>query len=362
MRWKKIGLLFPALIAFCMGCSPAMNSNYYTSAKTFLYSTMSSPMIAGTPFSLSITAIQRFNGFGKYTGTVKITSSDPVATLPAAHQFVNTDSGTFTFQGIKFNTPGTQTLTISDGTASVITTGTAVNSLCVAGKQTFSFTGSNQNFTVPAYCTSLYVKMWGAGGGGSRITTAGGNGTNGGSGGFVMGTLSVIPGKVYTLIIPGGGQPGAGGVGSHLGGFGGGGNGFARNGGGGGRSAIQLSGVELLTAAGGGGAGYSIPQDRQGGAGGGTSGIAGTGDTVSGQAGTQSAGGAAGVGSGVGSPGSQFAGGNGNTSFGSGGGGGYYGGGGSGYNVLDNGAGGGGSSYIVAAAKRQSKMNNFSGV
>lgn len=33
--------------------------------------------------------------------------------------------------------------------------------VCTHGSQTFTYTGSNQTFTVPAGCTSLTVKAWG---------------------------------------------------------------------------------------------------------------------------------------------------------------------------------------------------------
>src|SRR5262249_3353793 len=61
----------------------------------------------------------------------------------------------------------------------------------------FSYTGSNQTFVVPDNVTSIFVKLWGAGG-------SGGSGTGGG-GGFTSGNLAVTPGETLILIVGGGG-------------------------------------------------------------------------------------------------------------------------------------------------------------
>src|SRR5262249_32763590 len=69
----------------------------------------------------------------------------------------------------------------------------------------FSYTGTDQTWTVPAGVAQITVKAWGAGG-------AGGNyifNDIGGGGGFVTGTLDVTPGEQLTIIVGGGGQPGA---------------------------------------------------------------------------------------------------------------------------------------------------------
>ena len=101
----------------------------------------------------------------------------------------------------------------------------------------FSYTGSAQLFTVPAGITTIQVTLWGAGGCGG--------GPVGGAGAFIQGTLAVLPGQVYRIIV---GQGGVNGSGSTTFGDGGG------NGGGvslsaGGRSAIQLNVTASITSA-----------------------------------------------------------------------------------------------------------------
>ena len=209
------------------------------------------------------------------------------------------------------------------------------------GTQTFSYTGSIQNWTVPAGVTSLSFTAEGAQGGSGTA----GYGV-GGLGGRVQGSLSVTPGQALSIYV---GQMPL----SNIGGFNGGGNGanntYGR--GGGGATDIRIGGVALanrvVVAAGGGGGGtncFSANQNN-GGVGGGATG--GNGYQCNQQTnyvgfgGTQTAGGIN-LG-GLGQTGSLGQGGNGGTTYGGGGGGGYYGGGGGSY-----GGGGGGSSYALA--------------
>lgn len=225
--------------------------------------------------------------------------------------------------------------------------------------QKFTYTGSNQTFTVPAGVTSLTVKMWGAGGAGSFT------GGSGGSGAFVKGTLTVTPGLTYYIIVGGPGQ--YSGTTSSAGGFGGGGSSGGKNGGsGGGFSGIFSSSAltqsnAVVIAGGGGGAGY-FSSITYGGGGGATTGSSGgnkSGSFLGGSGGTVTTGGVGGAvgntsNSTVGENGIALTGGKGGTTpprayNGGGGGGGYYGGGG-GYSS-DNTAnyssgGGGGSSFL----------------
>lgn len=228
--------------------------------------------------------------------------------------------------------------------------------------QTFSYTGSSQNFTVPAGVSSINVKIWGAGGAGSD--------GSGGSGAFLKGTLAVSPGQTLTFIVGGGGSFSPTAV--STGGYGGGGaSGGAYGGSGGGYSAVfssaTLSQANVLALAGGGGGGGYYSNSTYGGAGGATSGSNG-GDAASaaytsGRGATISAGGAGGQFNTAGNnrngyAGSALQGAAGNSFninysyYGGGGGGGYYGGG-SGYSSNDginySSAGGGGSSYISAS-------------
>lgn len=253
--------------------------------------------------------------------------------------------------------------------------------------QYFNYTGSPQNWTVPAGITTVGLSLWGAQGG------DGGQGTYtqgiGGKGGYAAGTLSVSPGDVLTFII---GQRGGtalsfpscpncpGGNGGYGSGGGAGGgwcsNSAAGGGGGGGFSMVKKNNNIVMVAGGGGGGGGSSSSSGSshgaggnGGAGGGTDGINGSpssGNGYYGYGASQYSGGSAGS---SGSSGSYLMGGgaygyssgsSGNSSSytggtggsggcsssaggSGGGGGGYYGGGGGGYYSS---GGGGGSGYI----------------
>ena len=82
---------------------------------------------------------------------------------------------------------------------------------------TFNYTGSVQNWTVPANTTSIYAYVFGAGG----ASTGDNNNTVGGAGGYTVGNINPIPGSTMKIIVGGAG-----------------GNGHQNNGGGGGYSAV----------------------------------------------------------------------------------------------------------------------------
>ncbi len=69
--------------------------------------------------------------------------------------------------------------------------------------ETFSYTGADQNWTVPSGVTSANFYLLGAGGGGATKTSGG----DGGGGGYATGSYAVTPGNVLTIIV---GQRGGG--------------------------------------------------------------------------------------------------------------------------------------------------------
>lgn len=213
--------------------------------------------------------------------------------------------------------------------------------------QTFSYTGALQNTTVPAGCTGVTIKAWGAGGG------AGSGGSPGGGAAFVGMDLAVTAGEAFTFLVGQGGRVNSGATGAATAYGGGGAGGGDANGyggpGGGGRTSVYRGAIEILIAGGGGG-GASYNNVYIGGAGG--SGNP-SGEYCAGAKGM----GATLVGGGAGggqcynaaansTAGTYLQGGNGQYSNahygGAGGGGGYYGGGGGGA----IGAGGGGSNLV----------------
>jgi hypothetical protein len=246
-------------------------------------------------------------------------------------------NNTFYLESLTSSGGSTNLLTIKNNGNVGIGTTSPVNKFEILATQAtqtliYNFTGSSQNFVVPAGVTQVTIKAWGAGGGGGYPPT------NGGGGGYVSGVLTTTPGETLTIVVGGGGSS----TGSaSLGGYGGGGNGGTSNsaiiGGGGGRSEISGNGGVLTAGGGGGGAGSA------GGAGGGVSGGGSTCGSTGGSGGVGGISGNCGVGSG--NNGGVTNGGNGGdrpSGGGGGGGGGGYGGGGGGAPSSEGGAGGGG--------------------
>jgi hypothetical protein len=248
-----------------------------------------------------------------------------------------------------------------------------ITNISFADTKSFTFTGSDESWTVPTGAKSITIEGYGAAGG-----TGGNSGGAGGKGGYLKATISVTAGDTLTIRI---GQKGHDGTKSAdetstvfgNGGKGGGGamiNGH-QGGAGGGTTYVKKSSTNLFVIGAGGGGngaanigGSAIAGANGGGTTGGT-GSAGEAGSSGGGGGTQSEGGALGSGVfGSGSPtdngiaGASFDGGNGGSGIffsdgggGGGGGAGYFGGGGAGAGFLGDGAsGGGGSSFTIENA------------
>ena len=243
-----------------------------------------------------------------------------------------------------------------------------ITNISFAETKSFTYSGSDETWTVPTGAKSITIEGYGAAGG-----TGGNSGGAGGKGGYLQATISVTAGETLTIRI---GQKGHNGAMSTAatstvfgnGGRGGGGamiDGY-QGGAGGGTTYVKKSSTNLfVVGAGGGGngvsgAGGSAVAGADGGGTTGGTGSAGEIGTSGGAGGTQAAGGARGSGRDAadGVAGVSFEGGNGgSTNYylygggGGGGGGGYFGGGGAGAGLAGSGAsGGGGSSFTIASA------------
>lgn len=85
--------------------------------------------------------------------------------------------------------------------------------VCAAGSQTFSATGSDQPFRVPAGCETVSVVVWAAGGGANGLVAdSSSTAYGGGAGGAAEATFPVTPGETLTVVVGrgGGAGPGAG--------------------------------------------------------------------------------------------------------------------------------------------------------
>ena len=152
---------------------------------------------------------------------------------------------------------------------------------------TFFYTGGAQSYTPPAGAVALYVRAWGAGGGGGRFSHSAG-----GAGGYARAVVTLKAGarapvrETFVIVVGGGGKGGAAAGKGAAGGFNGGavgGSGVIGGGGGGGGAselrrlnAAERRSATLLVAGGGGGAGTSDYCCSSGGGGGGARGAAGS--------------------------------------------------------------------------------------
>jgi hypothetical protein len=227
-------------------------------------------------------------------------------------------------------------------------------------RTTYTCTGSQQTFVVPVGITEIYVKMWGAGGGGG-VSGGWSYGSDGGGGGCSIGLIPVTPGETLQIVVGRGGQTNWPNSQTLVYGGGGGLKNNSDNryaGAGGGYTGIFRSSVTqgnaLMIAGGGGGGGSSrAGAGNFGGAGGGLEGQRGGSSydgkwNYGGGGGTQSAGG-----TGISQAGGALYGGyggEGGNGYGGGGGGGFWGGAGGGYSESNTMAGGGGGSGYLAAS------------
>jgi hypothetical protein len=101
---------------------------------THLQITAPASVTAGTPFTITVSALAAGNGVDDlYTGTVTFTSSDGSAVLPGNYTFTKRDLGLHTFTvTLKTSNPAQQTITATDTVTSTIT-GTATVTVNHAG-------------------------------------------------------------------------------------------------------------------------------------------------------------------------------------------------------------------------------------
>lgn len=117
-RPKKVlaGRLSGALIATVAGFA-ALSCG---SGHAILEISAPSNIVAGSPFSATVTAIYNGKRDTIIDGPIHFTSSDTAAVLPTLYVFTAADAGSHTFTGLLLMTPGTQTMTVSDYDATPI--------------------------------------------------------------------------------------------------------------------------------------------------------------------------------------------------------------------------------------------------
>ncbi|MGO9463322.1 MAG: DUF4082 domain-containing protein [Isosphaeraceae bacterium] len=96
-------------------------------ANRFIASGIPSSATPGVAQTLSVTAEDPYGNVSTaYAGTVKFTSSDPAAILPANYSFMTGDQGVHTFS-LTFETAGTQSVTVQDISSGITGSQTGIN-------------------------------------------------------------------------------------------------------------------------------------------------------------------------------------------------------------------------------------------
>ncbi len=147
------GVTITATEGTTMGTSGTFNVN--TGAATHLAVSSGTSQVAGTPFSITVTAKDaNGNTATSYTGTVHFSSSDSgvSVSLPSNYAFVPGDLGNHTFtNGVTLMTVGTQSVTVTDTAAGSITGSQPGIKVTISSGIHFVVTG----FSVPATAGSV---------------------------------------------------------------------------------------------------------------------------------------------------------------------------------------------------------------
>jgi hypothetical protein len=83
-------------------------------------------VVAGAPFSVTVTAMYQGKVDTAINGPIHVTTTDPAAHLPTLYVFTSADAGSHTFTDLTLVTPGNQTITVSDYDATPITGSTQI--------------------------------------------------------------------------------------------------------------------------------------------------------------------------------------------------------------------------------------------
>lgn len=121
------------------------NNPQITSTTTMLnFADIPKQVASDTPLTFKLQALNENRQVtNNYLSTVHFSSSDPNATLPQDYQFQENDKGEHVFSiGLKFVTPGTQTLTVTD-----------LENFSIKGEITVTV-GSSANLNTPSASTS----------------------------------------------------------------------------------------------------------------------------------------------------------------------------------------------------------------
>jgi hypothetical protein len=109
--------LLPVFTAFILALA---SLSCGTSSHATLQISAPSTVVAGVPFSATVTAMYNGKLDTIINGPIHFTTTDAAAQLPTLYVFTAADAGSHTFTGLTLVTPGNQTMTVSDYDATPI--------------------------------------------------------------------------------------------------------------------------------------------------------------------------------------------------------------------------------------------------
>ncbi len=122
--WSAAIILMTTLVS--LGCG--------TPGHAILQISVPSTVVAGVPFSATVTAMYNGQRDTAIDGPIHFTTTDAAAHLPTLYVFTAADAGSHTFTDLTLVTPGNQTITVSDydatpiaGSANLTVTAPATN-------------------------------------------------------------------------------------------------------------------------------------------------------------------------------------------------------------------------------------------
>ena len=118
LRWWSAQVKWPSLI---LGTGiVVLSQGSCGGSHAILVLTGPSNVVAGQPFSMTVTAMYQSQRDTAIDGPIHFTTSDSAASLPTLYIFTSADAGSHTFSGLSLVTPGQQTITVSDYDATPI--------------------------------------------------------------------------------------------------------------------------------------------------------------------------------------------------------------------------------------------------
>jgi subtilase family serine protease len=188
-----------------------------TSGTTHLTISAPNTSVAGSPFSITVTALNSSNAPATtYIGTVHFTTTDTAAgvVLPADYTFKASDNGVHTFTGLALDTAGPQLITATDkstssinGSSTTTVTASVANHIAFGQQPTSATTGAVITPAVTVKILDVYNNLLTADNTGTVTISLGSNP----GGGTLSGTLTAaVSGGVATFSNLSINQPGNG--------------------------------------------------------------------------------------------------------------------------------------------------------